>query len=403
MARELTRRQVLQLLAWGLASACTKRAGAPVFEPNLRGRADQRLQIQEAIDRCAASGGGIVQLPAAELVVSAEQYLKADGTVGGARSLALRSGVQLRGRGEKTVIRVAPHAYGPGALFAIIGNAESEPLESASVADLTLDGARTQQVANRQAGNIMLECKSHVTVERVVSLAANGTSIMLRGTPERRAANLAVRQCKVHFASYIGIQMSQFESGEIAFNEISDTDDNGIDIYGEDGSDVAATTSFAIYNNRVTRSTIGVFVETSRDGTVRGNVVEEVSVAGVAINRIHGEPRNIRVEQNRLAGRAGVRITGDTGGVTITGNRIVGFSRAGVLLGEGSSNVSHVEVSRNDFEPGDEAAPIVMIEGHQASFLSGRGNRVTSRTAVIPFRSTAAINAGVDLNRLLDP
>lgn len=351
---------------------------------------DDRAPLQAAIDACAARGGGVVSIPQGMFGIGA---IDADQGIWG---LVLRSGVALRGAGEATVLRALPHGYGPGAYYRLIGSPRAAPLIDAAITDLVVDGNRTLQIASRQAGNILLECAEGVRVERVRSLAANGVAIMLRGSPQHAATKLAIRDCTVRDAADIGIQASQFDGCEISGNDIADTGDNGIDIYGDDGSIIAHARDFSIVRNHVRNASIGVFVETSRDGVVRDNMIE-ARAAGLAVNRIHGEPRFVMIRNNHVSAPIGVQVSGDTGGVRIEGNDFAKVADAGIQLGLGDGRVSRVEVIGNDFSFIGRNGILVRTDGGQASFITARDNRVHGKALVRNRLLRAARHVAVDL------
>jgi len=406
----LTRRHMLGLLSSAWVGACAratiKQRPEPrqerVFTPKVNpgARRDQSGVIQSAIDLCALSGGGTVLLPAGTFLVSAHQFQTQDGAVGGAFALTLRSGVSLRGAGAATVLRVLPRSYGPGALFAVIGSNPEEPIRVSRVQNLTIDGARDFQIANNQANNITLTCAADVAVEDVVSLNANGTSIMLRGLLNHPARGIRIKNCTVRSATNIGIQASQFEDGQITGNNVESVENNGIDIYGEDGSTTSATANFLIANNYVSNGLVGIFIETSRDGKIRNNVVRSSRLAGLAVNRINGEPRNVLFVENTVEAPTGIRVTGDTGGIRIQSNTFAAFTESAIQLGDAAGNVSHVEILDNHFVAASAAAPLVLLWGKQAAFISGHGNSARSSNSV-PVESRASVIVAVELDELL--
>jgi hypothetical protein len=368
-----------------------------IFTPFLRGdgQTDERAAIQRSIDDCAEAGGGTVLLGRGVYLMGAVPVPGGAGAV----CLLLRSGVHLRGAGFATILRVRNRCYGPGALFAAVGCDQSAPLSSSAISDLTVDGARVGQVASRQANNIMLTCHSDVTVERVLSANANGTGIMLFGLRGRSAHNLRVQECLVRSAAYIGIQASQFDGCVIEHNVVEDTVDNAIDIYGENGTTNSSASDFRIANNAVSACSVGVFVETSRDGIVTGNTVHAARTAGIAVNRINGEPRNISLNANDIEAPIGIRVTGDTGGVAIEHNEFRRFTTAGVQLGDSAGNVSRVTITDNLFE-GNGASPAVLVWGRQASFLKGVGNRSRNNSGAampgVEYRSGRIVDVALD-------
>jgi hypothetical protein len=74
----------------------------------------------------------------------------------------------------------------------------------------------------------------------------------------------------------------------------------------------------------------------------------------------------------------GVRISGDTGGVVITSNVFRDLSQAGIQLGTGNGNVSHVTITRNRFDVSRRNVPVVVTRGRQASWIAASGNSSSS-------------------------
>lgn len=342
-----------------------------------------RAAIQAAIDALngiyvATGRQQSLDISDGVFLLDSVNYLRDDGvTMFGAMSLLLRDGVHIEGRGT---LKVMDSAYGAGAFFRVFASRDVMRLSNASISGITIDGNSAHQLASEQCNNIVLECLDNVVIDNVTSLNANGNGIMLRGTAASYMSNCAVRHCKVHGVTNIGIQCSQFDGLRIDGNSVSACVNNGIDLYGDDGSITCHGKNFSVVGNVVDGALVGVFLETVSHGTVSGNVVTNCSLFGATVNRIHGEPNSIVISGNDISAiPTGMRVTGDTGGVLIRANSISDFSDAGVKLGDGAGgSVSYVDVSGNFFRPASNTVPIIAIAGAAASFNSGRDNTVLS-------------------------
>lgn len=360
------------------------------------GVADDTAAIQAAIDAVSTSGGGSVLVPPGVFLLGALPYYTDAGPVYGAHSIKMKDNVHLRGLGPGSVLKVKNGAYGGGAFYRAISSRDGTMLSNARISDLTVDGNKSNQIASVQCSNIVLECLSDVAVERVRSINSNGNGIMVRGTTTTFGTNLAVRDCVVNNCSAIGIQSSQFFNLTITGNRVSATTDNGIDVYGEDGTTVVHASEFLITNNVVHQSSVGVFCETVGNGVVQGNTVNTCLI-GYVVNRINGQPIGISFTGNRSNGcNYDYRVTGDTGGIKIHGNSGNGASAACVQLGAGGGNCSYVEVTGNTFTPASGTVPIISTTGaNQVSFCTGKLNTVISATITQPYLYMAGATISV--------
>ena len=332
---------------------------------------DQRELIQSEIDKLANSGGGTLLLPNGVFMLGVVQGKKMRGMAGCA-SLFLRTGVSLIGSG-RTCLRTMPMAYGSGAYYRMLA-AELPGVSDVLVQNVTLDGNRSRQIPSIQASNMVVECISDIIVDRVHSVNANGNGMMLRGQIGSPAVAIIIKDCSVEDASAIGIQVSQFNGLQIVNNAVSRTGDNGIDIYGENGTVVSSGSKFEISGNKISDAQVGVFVETCRIGVVRNNTVMNGRLAGIAVNRIHGRPESIIVDNNGVVAVLGVRISGDTGGVAVTNNKIAGFSVAGIEVGMATGRASNVTVAGNIFGASMNNSPAILTLGDQVVNVSARNN-----------------------------
>lgn len=347
---------------------------------------DDAPAFQRAIDAAAAAGGGTVRIGAGTFL---QRLRVADDGVG-AVAFILRSGVTLEGVDQaRSILRLADAQLGPGTFLRIIGS--QGELRDAALRSFTLDGNRNGQTGFSDAingGAIVLgwggRCEA-VMVEQVTVRGANGQGIMVLGAVEDLGRALRITDCLVERASYIGIQSSQFDGLAIERNTVVDCGDNGIDVYGN--NDVSRSTTATSRNgliraNTIRRCGIGIFLETVADCQTVENDVVDCRLAGVRVNRINGEPRNLLIARNRFRGaQFGVATGGDTGGVNIRNNQITGFTTAGIQF---TYNTSYITVEDNSFVPAAADVPVVLgvptdltaDPAQQLAFVTVRGNRV---------------------------
>ena len=326
------------------------------------GVTDDAPAIQRAIDAAAQAGGGVVTLDPGKYLL---RYRPSDDGDGGS-ALTLRSGVTLEGTDRaRCILKLADAQLGPGSYARII--ASKGEINRAVLRGFTIDGSRQGQGQFRDGfggAAVLLGWKGRcvdVTVENLTVHDAVGQGIMLQGSIESVSRNLRIANNLVERTSFIGIQCSQFDGVEIVSNRINDCYDNAIDVYGDDTaghSTVATSHRATITDNQIRGCSIGVFLETVADCVAARNVIADCRTAGVRVNRIHGEPRNLTIERNTISGTPiGVAMGGDTGGVVIRDNAIRGFTKAGI---EFSYNVSRVTATANRFVPATRTTPIVL-------------------------------------------
>jgi hypothetical protein len=326
------------------------------------GVTDDAAAIQRAIDTVAKAGGGVVTIDPGVYLL---RYRPSDDGDGGS-GLTLRSGVTLAGTDrDRCILKLADAQLGPGSYARII--ASQGELARAGLRGFSIDGSRQAQGQFRDefgGAAVLLGWKGRcidVTVENMAVRDAVGQGIMLQGTTGNLSRNLRIANNLVERTSFIGIQCSQFDGIEIVGNRLNNCRDNAIDVYGDDteGHSTVATSHRAVIADNIIRgSSIGVFLETVADCIATRNVITDCRTAGVRVNRIHGEPRNLTISRNKISGTPiGVAMGGDTGGVMIRDNDIRGFDKAGIEL---SYNVSRVTATGNRFVPKTAQVPIVL-------------------------------------------
>ncbi len=350
------------------------------------GVTDDGPAIQRAIDAAAKAGGGTVTLDPGTYLL---RYRPSDDGDGGS-ALTLRSGVTIKGTDrERCILKLADGQLGPGSYARMI--ASNGEIAKAALRSFSIDGNRQGQGQFRNefgGAAVLLGWKGRcvdIVVEDMIVRDAVGQGIMLQGSIDNVSRNLRIANNLVERTAFIGIQCSQFDGVEIVGNQVNDCHDNAIDVYGDDTSgksNVVTSHRATITGNRIRGCSIGVFLETVADCIAARNIISGCRVAGVRVNRIHGEPRNLTIERNRISGTPiGVAMGGDTGGVVIRGNDIRGFDKAGI---EFSYNVSQVTAIGNRFLPISQNTPIVLGQPtvlgsrpeEQLSMISIRDNQV---------------------------
>jgi polygalacturonase len=353
----------------GLASIVSAACAGPAVLQTVRdfgakgdGVTDDAPAIQRAIDAAARAGGGTVTLAPGTYLIHYRTSEDGDGVSG----LTMRSGVTLEGTDRaQCILKLADGQMGQNTYARLI--ASRGEIVGAAFRNFTIDGNRSRQFGERDnisGAGILLGWKSRcadITVELLHVHDMIGQGVLLQGAIGNVARRLRMAGNRIERTTYIGLQASQFDGVEIVDNQVFDCRDNGIDIYGDDTaghSTVATSHNATIARNEIRRCSIGVFLETVADSSAIDNRIMDCRGAGVRINRIHGEPRNLTVADNRIAGTpVGVAVGGDTGGVKIEANDIAGFTRAGIDL---SYNVSRIDVTGNRFRPANGNVPIVL-------------------------------------------
>jgi hypothetical protein len=361
------------------------------------GTTDDQPVIQKVVDYAnsvyVANGSEQqVEISDGTFLVDVVNYIKDDDvTVLGITSVKMKDGVHILGNGT---VKVKAGAYGGGAFYRCFSSRDTNRLTNASITGITVDGDKANQVASVQCSNILLECAENVHVRNVRSINANGQGIQLRGVASDVAEDLSITNCHVKDSSNIAIQSSQFKGLVISGNYVINATDNGIDIYGDDGTSTPTSEDFAITGNTVVNTLVGLFHETVFNGTTTGNVVSD-STFGTTINRINGEPSNITISGNTLYDNtSGFRVTGDTGGVFFTGNTVTGFTDSGIEIG-GGGNASRVMATNNFLSPANATTPLVKLGGTTVSFCIVRDNITDITDSAYYLENNASSTVGV--------
>lgn len=187
------------------------------------GLSDDTLALQAAIDAAAAAGGGQVHLPAGEYRVSA-------GTAPAGACLVLRSNVYLVGDGMGTsVIKVVDGSTQD--IAGLIGAPIGEPLHDAGIADLSLDGNRSNssgQIDGWCNGDSTAGASSNIRLERVEARALSGSGFVAQG----QTSNLLLQDCLAQGNGLDGFVAGGLSASRMIGNSAHDNDGNGFHITG---------------------------------------------------------------------------------------------------------------------------------------------------------------------------
>lgn len=313
-----------------------------------------RVAIQAAIDAASTAGGGIVYIPNGTYTIGLTSH-----TSGGIVGLQMKSNVTLIGQSrDNAILKQEAASISGGTYHRLIMTDQAATVSNIVLRDFCVDGNSSAQPSNGNGGNIILATVSNGLIDGVKSINANGQGIQITNDTAAYGTNNTIRGCYVDTCQGIGIQSAQFDGLSIIGNTVRNTTDNGIDLYGEDGTTVCHGKNFIISDNRVYNASVGIFLETVRDGLTVGNVTVDCTFSGINVNRINGEPKNLLITGNHFIGKYttdllntdspyGARVSGDTSGVQFIGNEFINFKRAGILLGA----TSYVSTSNNVFRP----------------------------------------------------
>lgn len=370
---------------------------------------DNRIAIQKTVDYANAyylATGAIksVYIPTGVFKVRSKVFTPTGASSSaGIISIVMKDGVRLYGDGT---LKAFENHYGKGAFYRLIGSDSGAPVNNVTIEGITIDGQVANQVANTQASNIVLEAASNITILKVKSINANGNGIMVRGNTTTPVRSVTISQCIVDNVSMIGIQSSQFNGLSITGNVISNTADNGIDIYGDINVNASDSNgvNFSIVGNALSNiGMTGIFPETVANGTITGNSVY-ICKEGIHSNRIRSKPKNITISSNSItkSTRGGIIITGDHEGVTITGNTISDWTGAGFCFGTSKNgNVADIFAMANTFIPSSATVTIISVIAALASRIEVSNNFIrnnigvpSTNFVVRDITTTAGVNIG---------
>ena len=351
------------------------------------GVADDTAAIQSAIDAMSVAGGrGVVEVPSGVYLIGLHAYT---GIAAGVAGIVLKDGVTLCINGT---LKAKNNSNGIGTFSGMIRSLDSGLSNARITGAGVVDGNSANQTASTQCSNIYLNCTANVHVDSIRSISANGQSIQLVAPVGTPSYTISVKNTTVVGATGIGIQCSQFAGLQIHGNNVIGCTNNGIDIYGENGTTASSGNYFSIVGNRIETSLTGVFLETVANGIVSGNTVVACALVMIT-NRINGEPNNINITGNAIdLCPRGFRATGDTGGVNFTNNTVKAFSVYGASLGEGGTgSVSYVKIEANYFSPSTNTTQVTQCAAATAPFNIIQNNTVLSNgiTAAFLYSLTA--------------
>ena len=342
---------------------------------------DARQYIQYGIDFLSSYGGGDLYIDVGVHGIGGTSYNPYFGGTAG-RGIVLKDGVNLRGFGSESLLKVVDNLYGAGAFYnAITSNdVPGSMLRNCTLENFSIDGNRDNQTASTQCSNILIYSEQYVHVKSVLSYNSNGQGVQLTGHTTVPMADCSVIDCDVAGCNYIGIQCSQFNRLNISDNRVFVCVDNCIDVYGEDGDTSANSYNFSITGNVCDGGNAGIFLETVQDGIADGNTINNCTV-GFVVNRINGAPKGLIIGDSNVLTtcRTGILVAGDSEGVVIGDMLIRGFDIAGIQLGIGGGNVSYVYIKQPTFIPTSTAIPIYKTDTTgTVSFCRSEGGTVQS-------------------------
>jgi hypothetical protein len=332
-----------------------------------------RVAIQNAIDQAAAAGGGVIYFPAGIYLVDV-----VGSSDGGIISLSLKSRVTLKGASQQaSILKLKDASYGPGAYYRLIASDHNGQSSHMAIRDLTIDGNSSHQsVSGKQASNILLEAdgSEDIVIDSIRSINSGGQGIQVRGSSSQFAQNIRITNNLSENHLGICIQASQFDGLVVTGNISRNCGDNGIDVYGDDGTNDTHARNFTITQNIIDTALVGVFNETVSSGVVSANTIANTEI-GITVNRIHGEPKDININGNMITmvHNSGIRVTGDTGGIVISGNSISRFVNSAIEL----NNTATVDVINNFVTVADPHIPLILLSGPHVYFSAIRGVEYT--------------------------
>lgn len=351
---------------------------------------DNRVAIQKAVDYANSkylTTGSIysVFIPTGIFKVKSASFTPTGASsAAGIISIVLKSGVRIYGNGT---IQAFENHYGAGAFYRVFGSDRGALIENASIEDITIDGQRDKQASSAQCSNIVLEAKNNILIKNVRSINANGNGMMVRGTVTDTVLNVRITNCVVDNCSMIGIQSSQFDGIVISSNTISNTGNNGIDLYGDTNVNASSSNgnNFSVVGNTLKNiGMAGIFPETVANGTITGNSIYNCR-EGIHSNRIRSVPKNIAITGNTItkSSDGGIIITGDHEGINITGNTVSDWTGAAFCFGTSlGGNVSNIFATSNMFLPTDPTVTVVSVKAGIVSRIEMSGNFIRNNVGV---------------------
>lgn len=332
------------------------------------GVTDDRAALQAAIDK-AASGTGEVALPAGRFVIS-----RAGNQPYG---LKLPHGVRLHGAGrDKTVLQQAPGTPGSVRLLFLTG-------EAIVIEDLTLDGDKREQTADKQRHGMFAQDTDHLVVRRVTAQNFTGDGFYLYAganhstfsdviatSNDRNGITLggAMDGTLLEHSKFIGNKGQQVDSepggkNVVANTKIVDCDLDGAGVSNEyvlTCSGTAANTpghGWTVTGNRING---GIFVVWAEHVAISDNVgVNPTTQSSVTVYRSSAD-------------------------VTITGNKFKQTAPGTVaisIIGTAASGPQRVVVSNNQIETTSENSAGLQATGAQTVEISDNVLRGAGRAA----------------------
>lgn len=339
------------------------------------GTADDTQAIQGAINYVAALGGGRVWIPQGIFGVRL-RFPGQTGMTDTTYLVALRalSNVSLMGPGTIRLLANDP-LIGPGSPMRLLGS--DGVLQNVTIEDLTFDynihnqsGYLGTNVGDRaNGGTILLGAVSqtgsrcdNINISRVRIRNGFAQGIQVVCNAASPGSNLTVSDCVVEESTYIGIQFSHIQGAKVSNNDISNCLDNGIDFYGDNGTNLSTGKASVVFGNRIKGCLRGIFPETYAYAIVTGNLIDSCEDAGIHVNRIVGAPVGMLVDSNIIINTpVGIRATGEVAGIAIRNNEISGFGISGVQLGDNGLSVSYVLIEGNIMMPSTNTVALISI------------------------------------------
>lgn len=312
----------------------------------------------------AGVGPTKIVLPPGIIWLNVVNYISDNGGgIVGITSLKLLDGVTIEGAGDGTILKVINNAYGGGAFYRMLSSKDGTPssnlsLQNAALRNFVMDGNSSNQAASAQAGNAVIRMNQNLTIDGVKSINSNGPALQVTGGNFGAGTNLKIVNSSAITSTSIGIQVSGVQGAVLANNYVANTNDNGIDIYGDAPSggnpvtlDITITGN-TIVNTAITSGGAGIFLETSARVAVSGNLVD-TSPTGVQVNQIHSTPGIINIAANTFTKTSQCFNQSDQSnslGVFFVSNLCEGFYNYGIGVGN-SGNAYYLTFTDNYFNP----------------------------------------------------